>query len=250
MIHARAFLLIALFFVDVHVRAESHTAAVQAEDPAACWGKIVPCAVQADGKKQVLSAPGFEMVLDAHSLVEQRNDKSIQLVSGRFLVSMKGAMKLNSPYAEFTCTGDCTGLFVRELKAVTLKALAGSWQVKRLGEPHRYRVDAGLLVTVAEVTENGMAEMEFPQSLVWAPTIKEWASMYRKDAKDFKREVTAFRQSWRDAVESASQVHAADAGRSIASHQASIDAALARRKREQMEDQRLRQLFRQKNHFD
>lgn len=246
MTSARALLLISLFFIDVHVRAENQHATLEPS----CWGKIIPCVIQAEGRSKTVTANGFEMVVDKQSLAEQRSDKTVQLVNGRFLIAMKAATKLGTPYAEFTCEGQCTGIFSRSITEVTLKALSGSWQVKRLGEAHRYRVDAGLQVTVSEVSESGMASMEFPQSLPWMPTVKEWAELFAGEPAQFKRQVSAFRDSWREAVESASEVHAADAGRSIASHQAALDAAQARQKRSEQEDQRLKELFRKKNHFD
>ena len=246
MISARFLFLLSLFFIDVHVRAESS----HANKDSNCWGKSIPCAIHAKGRSQSISAPGFSMTIDKNSLAEQRDHHTVQLVDGRFLISMKSPIRLGTPYAEFKCEGSCSGIFLRTMTEVTVKALSGNWRVKRLGEAHEYRLDAGLQLTVSEVSEGGTALMEFPQSLAWLPTVKEWASLYVGEPRQFKKEVSDFRESWREAVESVSEVHAADAHRSIASHQKALDAVQARQKQIELEDQRLRDLFRKKNHFD
>lgn len=246
MISARFLLLISLFFIDVHVRAESS----HANKDSNCWGKSIPCAIQAKSHAQAISAPGFSMTVDKNSLVEQRDHHTVQLVNGRFLISVKSPITLGTPYAEFKCEGSCSGIFLRTMTEVTLKSLSGSWRVKRLGESHLYRLDAGLQLTVSEVSDGGAALMEFPQSLAWLPTVKEWASLFAGEPGQFKKEVSDFRESWREAVESVSEVHAADAKRTIASHQKALNAVQARQKQNELEDQRLRDLFRKKNHFD
>ncbi len=235
-------MLCVIFFLDVHVRA----ADIPKEKDAGCWGKSIPCVVQTKNNKRELQAGDFKLILAANSLLEQRSTNSIQLVMGDFYAEVKGELKFKTPYAEISCANECKGLFSRKAEEISIKSLGGQWVVKRLGDSQEYALHSGLRVTVSEVEENGMAHMEFPQGLPWAPTVKEWAKFYSGDYAHFKSELTVFRADWQVAIERASEVQFETATRSIASHQAEVNKEKARKMATQREDQELRRLFREK----
>lgn len=243
---ARAALICALFFVDVHVHAAEHAKSETAED---CWGKTLPCAIQSSQHRRELKAQGFAMTLAPNSIAEQRDAKTVQLVKGSFYLEVDGVVKFNTPYAEIRCPAECKGIFSRTQKELEMKALEGQWVIKRLGDKQEYALRAGLQVKVSEVEENGMAEMEFPQGLPFESTVKEWAKFYSGDFKDFKASVTVFRQAWQEAIEQVSQSQLENATRSIASHQSELDKQRAAKAAAEREDAELRKLFREKNNF-
>lgn len=238
MISARAALVCALFFIDVKVHAE--------ED---CWGKTLPCAIQATRQRRDLKAQGFTMALAPHSIAEQRDAKTVQLVQGEFFLTVEGLVKFNTPYAEIRCSNECKGIFNRNDKSIDIKALEGQWVIKRVGERQEYALRAGLQVKISEVEENGMAEMEFPQGLPFNSTVKEWAKFYSGDFREFKAEVAVFRQAWQEAIEQVSQAQRETATRSIASHQSELDKQRAAKAAAEREDAELRKLFREKNNL-
>lgn len=249
MISARAALICALFFIDIKVHAGEHNHAAEAVEAVDCWGKILPCAVQTSRHRRTLKAAGFEMTMSPHSIVEQRDAKTVQLVKGDYYLAVDGLVKFNTPYAEIRCSNECKGIFNRSEKNIEIKSLEGQWVIKRLGDKQEYALRAGLQVKVSEVEENGMAEMEFPQGLPFNATVKEWAKFYSGEYKEFKEEVTVFRQSWQEAVEQVSQAQLENATRSIASHQSEIDKQRAAKAAAEREDAELRKLFREKNNF-
>lgn len=237
----RAMMLVALFFMDVHVHAET-----QKEE---CWGKTLPCAVQASARHREWKAQGFKMVLGPNSIAEQRDAKTVQLVKGNFYLEVDGNVRFKTPYAEVRCANDCKGIFNRAEDEIRIKALGGQWVIQRTGEAQEYALFAGLQVRVSEVQDNGMAEMEFPQGLPFSPTVKEWAKFYPGDFKRFKSDVAVFRQEWEGAIDKVSRDQLENATRSIASHQSRLEKERARKRAIEREDAELRKLFRQKNNL-
>lgn len=233
----RHVLLFIVFFIDVRVHA------AEAKD---CWGKKIPCAVFAgEGTKRV-SADSLSVVLHKNALLEQRSEDTVQLVDGRFYIETGSASRFKTPYGEFQCLNRCKAIVSREETELNLQVLAGSFRVRRTGEKRDYEVAAGLQVKVSEVTDSGVAHMEFPQALPWEPVVKEWAKVYPGSKAEFKTDIKRFRADWRAAVESASQVHFQQASRMIASHESDLANERARQKAREREDAQLRELFRKK----
>ncbi len=241
---ARSMLILTLFFLDVRVRADN-------KSEVDCWGKEIPCAIQAFGRKRELKAgDDLTLVLADGALVQQRDRMTVQLIDGRFYVEVKKPIVFNTPYATLTCVNECKALIDRKEKEISVKALEGEWNLRRLGDRRSYTLAAGFHLTVGEVETNGLAYMEFPQSLVWASTILEWSKMYPKSVELFKSDATRFRSNWKEAVESAAAVHEKVAARAVASHEEGLAQERARRKAVEKEEAGLRELFRKKNGID
>ena len=241
----RSFILLAIFCIDVRVHAETH--ASESKD---CWGHKVPCAIRNEAGVRHLKSERFEISLDKGALLEQRETSVVHFVTGLFyLRHVKGA-EFTTAFAKFNCKADCQALIERQDDKMTLKVLEGQVWIKRLGEEKYYRVDAGLQVSVSEVAEDGKAAMEFPQSLPWLTTAKDWARLFPGEVEDFHKELAEFRTRWNEAVESASETHKLVADRQIAAHNEELAKQKARAAAAAREDQRLRELFRRKNNFD
>ena len=229
-----------LFCVDVHVKAQG----LLAED---CWNKDGQCAVQAGASRRVMSNSTLRIVLAPQALLERRDPGTIQLVRGEFYVESSTAVKLQTPFAKVWCIDECKALFTRAANGLEVKSLAGQWRVERLGEPTIYALAAGLQLVFGEVSDQGMAQMEFPQSLPWAPTLKQWAALYPDKMSVWKGEVQQFRQVWRDAGEAVSVLHQSAANQAVAAHEKEVTMARQKRLAQLHEDEGLRELFRSKN---
>jgi len=241
----RLVLIAALFFIDVRVRAENK----HEEEP--CWGKEIPCAIQSvDHKQEFKAGDDFTLVLAANSLAQQRDGKNVQLVSGDFYIEIAKPLVFKTPYASFTCEGECKALVRRKAEEVSWKSLGGDWKVKRLGDGKEYTLSGGLQVTIGEVETNGLARMELPQSLPWAPTVLEWSKIYPGTVDLFKSDVTHFREVWRAGVDAAAAMQEQLAARAVASYEDALAKERARQKSIENEEAQLRRLFRQKNHID
>ncbi|MGZ3723693.1 MAG: hypothetical protein ACXVA9_12210 [Bdellovibrionales bacterium] len=230
--------LLCIFFLDVHVKAETVSE---------CWGKTIPCPVQASASKKVISAGNIKVSIGPHGLLEQRDEKTIQLVSGEFYVETAKPVVFKTPYAKVWCDGECKALFNRETDKLDVKSLEGRWLVQRNGEKTTYAVPEAQQISISEVTEDGRAEMEFPQSLPWAPTVKKWGALYPGTLDELKPTLVKFRETWKQAVESVSEMHSQAASRTIASYENSQAKERARKAAQEREDQRLRAIFREKN---
>lgn len=229
-----------VFCVDVHVKAEGVS-------PVDCWGKSIPCAIQTKSARRVLEAKDLQIVMSPGALIEQRDGAVIQLVRGEFYIATSSKVTFQTPYARVQCDSECKGLFTRTLTTWTVKNLAGQWRIDRQGEAQTYVLLPALQVTLGEVGLDGRASMDFPQSLPWLPTVKQWASLYPGDIKGLKPELESFREVWKDAVEAVSHLHQETALRAVAADQHARAAAEAKLKAVEAEDQSLRNLFRQKN---
>jgi hypothetical protein len=227
----RSALLVMMFFADVRVRAEEVL--------------FAPHGLRAVNTERV------EMRLAPHTLLETRSEKWIHIVRGELYVRVQKPVTFGTAFASFSCDKDCYAIFQRSQDEVTIKSLKGTWRVKRVGEKAvEYGVKAGLQVTLGEVRDDGVAMMEFPQSLPWLSTVKEWSYFYSGKPEEFKSEMRDFRKTWRRAVELVSELHVTAAGRTIASYEAELARERARRKAQAVEDAKLRQLFRQKTYID
>lgn len=231
MIRGMAFVF--LFCVDVHVKAAE-----------ICWGKTVPCIVEG---RQKLESAGVKIASDASALLEKIDASNVRLVNGQIYVDVSKKIAFKTPYARVWCEGRCRGILSRDLKQVNIKSLSGVWLASRTGDKGTYSVPEGMQMSFAEVTEEGSALMEFPQSLPWDPTIKMWIALYPGNLKEFKPLLTEFREIWRAAVDRASDMHQEQAERTIASHEKELAEERARQVERDREDAQLRALFREKN---
>ena len=226
----RAFMLLFLFCVDVHVKADSGAQVISA------------------AHKKSFATANVSVVMQAGSLLEQREDNLVHLVKGHFFVDLQPSGKVQTAFATMTCAVDsCQALVRRDSEKVEIKAVKGEFNVRRLGEKAAYGLRSGMQVTVMAVTDEGTAEMEFPQSLPWDSTVKEWSKFYSGNAKDFRTTLIQFREEWKAAVENVSQLHQIQAGRVIASYEQSLSEQRARQAVQEREDAKMRKLFREKN---
>jgi hypothetical protein len=244
-----------VFFMEVRIRAEETKLDHR---PASCWGHKIPCAEQATSSRRILTLRKVTLVLAAGTIVEHRNrtddTDTLQLVRGHFYVEAGSGIALQTPFGKFHCDksgdDDCKGLIWREDTSVNLRSLGGAWRITRMGDSAEYALAPGLQTVLSEVNETGKAGFEFPQSLPWAQTLKEWAALYPREWKAFKAEVASFRPVWTEAVESVSQLHKSIVKREVAAYYDGIAAQKARAAREAAEDESLRSMFRQKNYMN
>ncbi len=227
----RTLIILLLFIVDVHVKAEPGAARV----------------ISATHKKTFTSGD-TAVVMQAGSLLEQREHNLVHLVNGHFFVDLKSSGKVQTAFATMTCAADsCQALVRRDSEKVEIKAVKGEFSIRRLGEKAAYGLRSGMQVTIMAVTDEGTADMEFPQSLPWESTVKEWSKFYSGNAKDFRATLIQFREEWKAAVETVSQLHQVHAGRVIASYEQSLSEERARQAVQEREDAKMRKLFREKN---
>lgn len=200
-------------------------------------------------KKEVLTLHGATFVMAKGSLVT-RADSHVQLVRGDFYYEGTQDVDFKTPFAVFSCAGgDCRMLIKRAGEKVEIKNLRGSVIIKRTGENRRYVLPTAMQVSVGRVTGQGFSEMEFPQSLPWIETSRQWAALYPGDLKEFRKILEEFRSQWKEAVEAVSDLHLERAGREIASAQRAADEAAARAASIEREDAKLRALFRDKTGY-
>lgn len=231
--------------VDVQLRADSNTVS-----ESNCWGLTIPCRVSADRKNQ-LQAGQNNFVMQAGSLIEQSGESEIGIVKGRVYIELNDSrLTIKVPFARVTCSGACKAIFDRQNDRMVMRSLAGLWNIERLGEKQTYAVVPGTQILASVVDDSGLAGLEFPQSLPWLPTVKDWADLYMGTRKEFRADIAKFRSEWKLAVEWVSQMQLEQAKRTIASYQRSVDAARARAKAQEREDEELRRLFRKKNYLE
>ena len=240
----RVLAFIFVFCVDVHVKAETKPRAKTKSST--CWDATTPCVVEAHGRK-ILKGKDMTVVLAPSSLIEQRDEKTIQLMNGQFYVEVSRPVSFATPYAKVTCQDSCRGIFSRKMREFNVKSIAGRWTVTRTGDEKIYGIPEAMQMSFGEVAEDGAAEMEFPQSLPWDATLKEWVALYPGKLKEFKTLLADFRVVWREAVDHVSQMHRSQAARTIASHEKELAEARARAEEKEREDAKLRELFREKN---
>ncbi len=223
----RLFWLVALFCIDLRVKAEPEVYAAHSQKT---W----------DGA-------GLHVIMQPGSLIEKREGDTVHLIKGQFLIELKDSATVKSVFATLGCAaGQCRALVERTAERLVVKALKGEFMVRRLGDPQHYALMAGAGVIVLPVTDEGVAEMDFPEALPWESTVKEWAKFFPGTIKEFKPTLVQFREDWKLAVEKLSELHAEHASRTIASHDKEVAEELARKAAQEREDAKYRKLFREK----
>lgn len=242
----RGLAFVFVFCVDVHVKAETVKQSQKVTGSSACWDKTTPCVVESQGRK-ILKAKNMIITLAPSSLIERKDEKTVQLMNGQFYIDVSAPVIFKTPYARITCQDSCKGLFTRRMTELNVKSLAGRWTVVRTGDEKTYGIPEAMQMSFGEVTDEGSAQMEFPQSLPWDVTLKEWAALYPGKLKEFKPVLAEFRSVWQEAVERVSEMHHSQAARTIASHERELAEARSREAAREREDAELRALFREKN---
>lgn len=233
----RLLTLVLCFFMDVRVHAEE------------CWEQKWPCAIRSKSHRKNLEGKDLKMSLAPKAVIDARAQNHIQVVYGSIYAEVGSAKTFAAAFGSVTCEQKCKVIFERTSGRLRIFSLAGTWSIKRLGDTASYRLPAGYQMLLSEVGTDGKAGLEFPQALPWDSTLKTWAELYPGPFEDFKKAVADFRVYWVQAIEEGSKLQAQEAGRAIASHEASLAAARARQKREEQEDESLRKLFREKNNI-
>lgn len=227
----RILVLFTCFAADIQVKAANH---------------VIRASV-----KRTFADGEFRLHMDTGSLMEQRDDKNYQLVEGRFLAELNEGVRLTTPFATMSCLSSrCEALISREKNKVEVSSLRGGLVIRRVGEKKDYVLPPATRVIVMPVTGDGAAEMEFPQSLPWDSTVKDWARLFPGTAAEFKETLIQFREDWRNAVDQISRIHVEYAQREIASHEKILAEQQARRAVQEREDGEMRKLFRLKNFID
>lgn len=226
----KALCLVLCFFLDVHVRAEE--------------------AIGAAHGRKIIQRENLKVVLDKGALVEVRGS-GFHLVRGFFLVEAQLATRFSTPFATLWCENNskCKALFERTSDHLSVKSLAGEWRFTRNGDAQIYSLPLAMQMRFAEVTDEGVASMDFPQSLPWLSTLKVWGRLFVGKPDEFKAQVSEFRAVWKAAVETASQLHAQGAARTIASAEAEASKREATRRQDERETNELRRQMRERNYL-
>lgn len=223
----KKFMLLACCILDVRIHAQS---------------------VEADHNGFKFTANQTTIVMKKDALMDQR-EESIQLIRGEFYVETNEQPKFTTPYASFRCKSTCKALITRTYDQVAWRALQGSWEFVRTGEARKYELGAGARVVVSAVQSDGKAHIEPLQGLPWERTISDWAQLYPGKFPEFKSSVAQFREEWMERVKLISNWNEDESKRLLASHERHLADERARRAAIEREDQRLRQMFRQKNYL-
>lgn len=247
----RVLVVFASLCADVQVRASEAAHTEHGKSKAnSCWGVTIPCRIPAD-KKHNISESAATIVLKKDSLLEQTETDTVSLIKGRMLIELKSSgLKIKTPFAAFSCEGECSAIFDREPGVIRVRGIVGAWRVNRLGDQIEYALNSGTQVLIGKVDASGKAEMEIPQSLPWDEIAQDWAELFPRSKKEFKSELADFRVNWKMAVEWASRMQLEHAKRSIAAHEAELARERAARAAQEREDAELRRLFRQKNYIE
>lgn len=227
----RILCLILCFFLDVHVRADE-------------------ALVTQNSIRKVSLKEGF-IVLNARTLVEPKG-KTLNLVHGQLLVEAGRSTKFTTPFGEAFCDSEelCRALFERTSDKWVIQSLAGNWHFKRSGDNQVYQLHVATQIQLGEVTTDGQAQMELPQSLPWDATVKTWAHLFQGKPEQFKDQVIDFRVHWQAAVEGLSQAQSETTKKAVENHEKELKIQAAARLTETRERALLRRELAERNYLE
>lgn len=241
---ARAAFLVFCCFADIQI-----LSAEAVFYPAKCWGKKDPCAVENDSSKSLhLESKGLVVHLSAKSVLKKIDGQAADLARGTMFAKAEGEFRWHSPFGDVVCK-NCEVILNRDENSLEIHAIHGDVAVQRKGDSSKYDLPPGFSVLLSTVRPDGKGDLDFPQASALRPLLKSWAKVYPGDADQFKKDVGAYMDYWREAVEVSSDMERKEADRVIASAASEEARIEALRKARWLEDQKLRQLFREKNNF-
>jgi hypothetical protein len=222
--------LIFCFSIEIHVRALDAT-------------------YEAKGSRKIVELGEHKVVLRAGTLVQALSGERVRLIRGAVLIDGSANFMVQTPFAKFTCEDECTGLVERKKDHVYIKSLKGNWSLQRTGDKQVYQIPVAAMLRIGEVSVDGHSDLEFPQSLPWNSTVKEWASLFAGSAHDFKPVLAEFHQVWLEAVGQLTEIQTQAAGRALAADANERATRESQRQAKEREDAKLRQLFREKSYI-
>jgi hypothetical protein len=215
--------------------------------PQSCWGKQVPCAVENNSKDLLnLTTSAASVHMGERAIVKSISENEASLTLGTLFTQHKDSFKWHTPFGDILCRA-CEMILQRDEKSLEVHALKGLVFVLRLGDEEKYELPPGFSVLLSGIGSDGKANLDYPQASALRPLAKSWAKVYPGTTEEFKADLRAYIDSWKVAVENASAMQAFEAGRLIASADSERKRLLAIKQAHELEDQRLRNLFREKN---
>jgi hypothetical protein len=243
----RFVLIVLVFFVDVQVKAglSYQKMSEPIQEPLRCLSQNVVCVISTFEKsKYSLTLGAAEVVLGGRTTIIRNDADQITLISGEIWVRSNGPIKIGSEFGTFELNRS-SGWVIKEGGRMLVRTSEGAGVLTPRGGTE-LGVPAGFEMWVSAVDSSGVAQTSVPTAIDFRDHMRRWAKLFPGTRLEFKKEVTAFRDTWFESVEKASTFHFETVQRGIASEQD------ARRRQDQVlekikrENQRLRKLFRKK----
>jgi|GEM_PF-4752155 len=217
--------------------------------PKNCWGKDETCAVQNDSKRPVtLQLNGMQVHMDSQAIMKTDAKGEADLARGTLFAKHSEDFTWHTPFGQVICHA-CQVLLHRDEKSLEVNAIKGRVTIVRKGDGSSYELPAGFSVQLSAVMKDGTANLDFPQAAPLVLVGKAWARVYNGDTQDFKKEFGDYVKTWDQIADLSSQMQKEEAERRIASDEAEKAHAEKLRQDRLREQERIRQLFREKNYL-
>lgn len=239
----QALILLFLLSLDLNISAETIFY------PKNCWGKDEACAVQNDSKRPVtLQLSGMQVHMDSQAIMKTDAQGEADLARGTLFAKHADSYTWRTPFGQVICRS-CQVLLHRDEKSLEVNAIKGRVTIVRKGDGSSYELPPGFSVQLSAVTSDGRANLDFPQASPLVLVGKAWARVYNGDTQEFKKEFGDYVKIWDQAADLSSQMQKEEAERRIASDDAEKARIEQLRQNRLREQERIRQLFREKNYL-
>lgn len=239
----RIAILLVAFVIDVDLNAEAIFY------PKNCWGKDSSCAVQNDSKQAMaLHLKGLSVHMDSQAILKTVSENEAILTRGTLFAQHGEDFRWTTPFGQVVCR-DCEVLLQRDEKRLEVHAIKGQVLIVRKGDTTEYELPPGFSVELSTVEHDGKANLDFPQASPLVLIGKAWAKVYSEDPGQFKKEFGDYVETWTGAADLSSQMQQDDAKRLIASDVADHQRLEKIHQIRLQEQERLRNLFKEKNYL-
>jgi pyruvate/2-oxoacid:ferredoxin oxidoreductase beta subunit len=239
----RAAILFFVFAIDINLQAEA------VFYPKGCWGKEEVCAVENESKAPIalhLKTMSFHM--DSQTIVKTLSENEADLARGTLLARHTEEFRWHTPFGDVLCH-NCEVLLHRDEKSLEIHAIKGQVVIIRKGDGDQYDLPVGFSVELSSILSNGQANLGFPQASPLRVVGKEWAHLHSEDPNEFKKEFGEYVEAWQEAADLSSTMQRKEADRVIAADQSEQQRIEKIRQERLKEQQRLRNIFKEKNYI-
>lgn len=217
--------------------------------PENCWSKDDTCAVQNDSKHPVtLQLHGMQIHMDSQAIVKKEREGEADLARGTLFAKHADTFTWHTPFGDVVCRA-CQVLLHRDEDSLEVNAIKGRVTIVRKGDGSTYELPAGFSVQLSSVSNDGRANLDFPQAAPLLLVGKAWARVFPGSTQDFKKAFSDYVKTWDQAADLSSRMQKEEAERRIASAAAEKEKIEKIRLERRREQERIRKLFREKNYL-
>jgi hypothetical protein len=245
---ARVMLFLAVFVIDVRVKADNLKLQVLTdiqEQPENCWKLEGPCAVRTlKFQSARFSWLGGTVTLDEVTTLVRGTGNELRLINGTIWLRGADRTIVRSEFGTIEIPSHGEGWLKKSPDQLSVADVDRTALIRPQGSSDILEVSSGLENWIGRVGADGKAQTGIPVAIVLKPFLRQWAKLYSGSLKQLEADASSFYVTWSDASRLAAQIHQDLFTRKCASIESEETARDLNRRKVQARNHELIEMFR------